>query len=162
MLIKWLENHLNVFKRSNDPWNFPNIQLTVVLVHVKRRKKFEGCKRKLSPVRHQTCIVPSRNHEPSSELLRFVRGVCPNVHQTCQFLYHIILVAWHYINQGFMCFWSFFWIKMPCHSMHTYACVHVVRPICLKIPSNLLHMELTRTQVHKNVIFQTVLVRRCM
>ena len=38
---------------------------------------------------------------------------------------------------------------MPCHSMHTYACVHVVRQICLKIPSNLLHMELTRTQVHK-------------
>ena len=33
--------------------------------------------------------------------------------------------------------------------MHTYACVHVVRPICLNIPSNLLHMELTRTQVHK-------------
>ena len=28
---------------------------------------------------------------------------------------------------------------MPCHSMHTYACVHVVRQICLKIPSNLLH-----------------------
>ena len=40
-------------------------------------------------------------------------------------------------------------IKMPCHSMHTYACVHVVRQICLKIPSNLLRMELTRTQVHK-------------
>ena len=38
---------------------------------------------------------------------------------------------------------------MPCHSMHTYACVHVVRQICLKIPSNLLHMELTHTQVHK-------------
>ena len=33
--------------------------------------------------------------------------------------------------------------------MHTYACVHVVRQICLKIPSNLLHMELTLTQVHK-------------
>ena len=49
--------------------------MIVVLVHVKRRKKFEGRKRKLSPVRHQTCIVPSRNHEPSSELLRFVRGV---------------------------------------------------------------------------------------
>jgi len=43
----------------------------------------------------------------------------------------------------------FFGIKMPCHSMHTYACVHVVRPICLKIPSILLHMELTHTQVHK-------------
>ena len=38
---------------------------------------------------------------------------------------------------------------MPCDSMHTYACVHVVRQICLKIPSSLLHMELTRTQVHK-------------
>ena len=33
--------------------------------------------------------------------------------------------------------------------MHMYAFVHVVRPICLKIPSNLLHMELTRTQVHR-------------
>ena len=43
-----------------------------------------------------------------------------------------------------------FLIKMPCHSMHTYARVHVVRQICLKIPSNLLHMELTRTQVHKH------------
>ena len=41
-----------------------------------------------------------------------------------------------------------FGIKMPSHSMHTYACVHVVRQICLKIPSNLLHMELTGTQVH--------------
>ena len=33
--------------------------------------------------------------------------------------------------------------------MHTYACAHAVRQICLKIPSNLLHMELTRTQVRK-------------
>ena len=32
--------------------------------------------------------------------------------------------------------------------MHTYACVHVVRQISLKIPSNLLHIEITRTQVH--------------
>ena len=38
---------------------------------------------------------------------------------------------------------------MPCHSMHTYVCVHVMRQTCLKIPSCLLHMELTRTQVHK-------------
>ena len=122
-VIKWLENHLNVFKRSNDPWNFPNFHMTVVLVHIERRKKFEGRKRKLSLVRYQTCIVPSRNHEPSSELLRFVMGVCPNFHQTCQFFYHIILVAWHYIKQGFMCFWYFFvvfGIKMPCHS-----CIHM-------------------------------------
>ena len=62
----------------------------------------------------------------------------------------------------FLIFFSFFGIKMPWHSMHTYASVHVVRQICLKIPSNLLHMELTRTQVHKNMIFQTVMVSHCM
>ena len=33
--------------------------------------------------------------------------------------------------------------------MALHVCVYVVRPICLKIPSHLLHMELTRTQVHK-------------
>ena len=90
--------------------------MTVVVVHVKRRKKIEGRKRKLSLVRHQTCIVPSRNHEPSSELLRFVTGVCPNFHHTCQIFYHIILVAWHYIKQGFMFFWSFFnFLELKCH-----------------------------------------------
>ena len=72
-------------KGQMTPEILPNFHMTVVLVHVKRRKKFEGRKRKVSPVRDQTCIVPSRNHEPSSELLRFVRGVCPNVCQTCQF-----------------------------------------------------------------------------
>ena len=117
-------------------------------------KKIEGHKRKLSHVCHQTYIVPSRKHEPSSELLRFVRGVCPNFRQTCQFFYHIILVAWHYINQGFMCLWFFlfFGIKMPCHSMLN--CVIAVRPICLKIPSNLLHMELNRTQVQEIWVFK--------
>ena len=48
-------------------------------------KNIKGRKRKLSPVHHQMCIVSSRNHEPSSELLRFVRGVCPNFRQTGQF-----------------------------------------------------------------------------
>ena len=33
--------------------------------------------------------------------------------------------------------------------MHLYACAHALRQICLKIPSNLLHMQLTRTQVHR-------------
>ena len=92
-VIKWLENHLNVFKRLSDPSNFANFHVTVVLVHVKRRKKFDDHKRKLSPVRHRTCIVPSRNHGTFSELLWFVRGVCPNFRQACLFLYHIILVA---------------------------------------------------------------------
>ena len=30
-VIKWLGNHLNVFKRSNDPWNFPNFHMTVCI-----------------------------------------------------------------------------------------------------------------------------------
>ena len=94
-VIKWLENHLNIYKRSNDPWNFPNFHMTVVLVHVKHRENFEGRKRKLSPVCQQTCIVPSRNHEPFCELLQFVWGVFPNFRPTGQFFYHIILVAWH-------------------------------------------------------------------
>ena len=34
-------------------------------------------------------------------------------------------------------------------ALNACTCVHAVRPICLKILSNLLHMELTRTQVHK-------------
>ena len=38
-VIKWLENHLNVFRMSNDPWNLLNFHMTVVLVHVKRREK---------------------------------------------------------------------------------------------------------------------------
>ena len=33
-------------------------------------------------------------------------------------------------------------------------CVIAVRPICLKIPSNLLHMELNRTQVHEIWVFK--------
>ena len=113
-------------------------------------KFFEGRNRKLSAACHQTCIVPSRNHEPSIELLWFVRGVCPNSHQTCQFLYHIILVATlHQLRfHVFLILFLFLGIKMPCHSMHLYACAHALRQICLKIPSNLLHMELTRTQVH--------------
>ena len=61
----------------------------------------------------------------------------------------------------FLIIFYFFGIKMPWHSMHTYACVHVMKPICLKIPSNLLHMDLTLTQVH-NMIFQIVMVSRCM
>ena len=45
----------------------------------------------------------------------------------------------------------FFGIKMPWHALH--ACAHALTPICLKFPSYLLHMELTRTQVDKNMIF---------
>ena len=63
---------------------------------------------------------------------------------------------WHDItNTKVSCFsdhFLFFGIKMPWHSMLN--CVIAVRPICLKIPSNLLHMELTHTQVHKIWLFK--------
>ena len=47
----------------------------------------------------------------------------------------------------FLIIFLFFGIKMPWHALH--ACAHALTQICLKIPSNLLHMELTRTQVHR-------------
>ena len=132
------------------PRIFQNFTLQLQQCTLDVEKKIEGRKRKLSPVRHQTCIVPSRNHEPSSELLRFVRGVCPNFRQTCQFF--TTSSWWHDITSTKVsCVSDFFGIKMACHSMHTYSCIcfHVVIQICLKIPSSLLHMELTRTQIHK-------------
>ena len=121
------------------------------MLNVKKLKAVRGSYLP-SVIKH--ALFPLWDHEPSSELLRFVRGVCPNFRHTCQFFYHIILVAWHYINQGFMGFWFFlfFGIKMPCHSM--LSCVIAVRPICLKISSNLLHMELNRTQEHEIWVFK--------
>ena len=50
--------------------------------------------------------------------------------------FHVFLIIFFY-------FLEFGWHGAPC------MCVETVTPICLKIPSNLLHMELTRTQVHK-------------
>ena len=44
-------------------------------------------------------------------------GVCVQTFvKHANFFYHIILVAWHYIKQGFMFFWSFsnFW-ELKCH-----------------------------------------------
>ena len=66
---------------------------------------------------------------------------------------------WHDINSSKVScfsdhFFLFFGIKMPCHSMLN--CVIAVRPICLKIPSNLLNMELNRTQVHKKWLFKSL------
>ena len=46
----------------------------------------------------------------------------------------------------FLIIFEFFW---NLNAMALDACVQAVTPICLKIPSNLLHMELTRTQVRK-------------
>ena len=97
-------------------------------------------------IRH--ALFPSRNHEPSSELLRFVRGVCPKFRQIGQLF--TTSSWWHDITSSkISCFSYHFLIFWNLNAMTLHACVHAVTPICLKIPSNLLHMELTHTQVHK-------------
>ena len=83
-------------------------------------EKIEGCKSKLSPVRHQTCIVPSQNHEPSSEFLRFVRVCVQTLVKHANFLPHHL--GGMTLNQArfhvFLIIFYFFGIKMPWHSMH--------------------------------------------
>ena len=84
-------------------------------------------------------------------------GVCVQI-----FIKHVNFFTtsswWHDITSSkvscvsniFLIFWNY-----NAMSLHTsYRCVHAVRQICLKIPSNLLHMELTRTQVHKIWFFK--------
>ena len=82
--------------------------------------KNEGHKRKLSHVRHQTRVVPSWNHEPSSELIRFVRGVCPTFVTHANFLPHHLggMTLHQAIFHVFLIIFKFFGIKMPWHSMH--------------------------------------------
>ena len=150
-VIEWLENHLNVFKRSNDPWNFPNFHMTVVLVHVTCRKKLKAVRGSYLPFVTKHALFPLG----TTSLLVSCSGLWGVFVQT--FIKHANFLPHHLggmrLHQPrfhvFLVFFYFFGIKMPCHSMHTYACVHVVRQICLKILANLLHRELTRTQVHK-------------
>ena len=135
---------------SNDPLNFPNFDMTVVLVHV-------NCRNFLKPIRG-SCLLFIIKHAlfplGTTSLLVSSSGLWGVCVQT--FVKHTNFFTtsswWHDITSTKVsCVSDFFifGIKMPCHSMHTYACVHVMRQICLKISSNLLHMELTRTQVHK-------------
>ena len=57
-VIKWLENHLNDFKMSIDPWNFPNFHMTVVLVHVKHRKKLKAVRGSYLPFVIKHALLP--------------------------------------------------------------------------------------------------------
>ena len=122
--------------------------MTILLVHVKHRKNLKAVRGSYLPfvIKHALFPLGTTNLLASCSDLQ---GVCVRT-----FVKHDNFFTtsswWHDITSTKVSCFSdhFFGIKMPCHSMHTYACVHVVRPICLKIPSNLLHMELTRTQVH--------------
>ena len=102
---------------------FPKIDMIVVLVHIIRRKNLKAVRGSYLPfvIKHALFPLGTTSLVVSCSSLW---GVCPNFRQTGQFFYHIILVAWHYIKQGFMFFWSFFnffRIKMPWHALHACA-----------------------------------------
>ena len=87
-----------------------------VSMHITRRNFLRARRGSYLSFVIKHALFTSRNHEPYSELLRFVRGVYPNFRQASQFLYHIIFVAWHYIKQGFMFSLSFFnFLEFKCH-----------------------------------------------
>ena len=74
--------------------------------------KFELCT--------QRWHVPSQNHEPSWEKLRFARNLYQNLFLFCNFFYHSMVVPWHDIHAKFhdfqMCF-GFTRILKPRFSM---------------------------------------------
>ena len=122
--------------------------MTVVLVHVRRRKKLKAIRGSYLPfvIKHALFPLGTMNLLVSCSGLS---GVCVQT-----FVKHANFFTtsswWHDIKStkvSCVSVFLFFGIKMPCHSMLN--CVIAVRLICLKIPSNLLHMELNRTQVHK-------------
>ena len=122
-----------------------------VSVHITHRKKLKAIRWSYLPFVIKHALFPLG----TTSLLVSCSGLWGVCVQT--FVKHANLFTtsswWHDITSTKVSCVSefFFGIKMPCHSMHTYACVHVVRQICLKIPSSLLHMKLTRTKVHKYV-----------
>ena len=139
---------------SNDPYNFPKFHITVVVVHVTHRKKLKAVRGSshLFVIKH--ALFPLG----TTSLLVGCSGLWGVCVQT--FVKHANFFTtsswWHDITSTkvscFFWFFLFFGIKMSCHSILN--CVIVVRPICLKIPSNLLHMELSHTQVHKIGVFK--------
>ena len=120
----------------------------LVSVHITHRKLLKAVRGSYLPFITKHALFPLG----TTSLLVSCSGLWGLCVQTffkhANFFYHIILVAWHYIKEGFTFSWSFFnFLELKCHG--TPCSVHVMRPICLKIPSNLLHIELNRTQVHK-------------
>ena len=124
--------------------------MTVLLVHITRRNFLKAIRGSYLPFLFKHALFPLG----TTNLLVSCSGLWGVCVQT--FVKHVNFFTtsswWHDMKSSKVsCFFDklFFGIKMPWHSMHAYACVHIMRQICLKIPSNLLHMELTRTQVHK-------------
>ena len=97
---------------------------------------------------NESLYTPSPNHEPSTELHQFVR-VCvqtfikqANFFTTSSWWHDITSSEVLSLSDHFLFFWNL-------NAMALHACVQAMTAISLKIPFNLLHIELTRTQVHK-------------
>ena len=122
--------------------------MTFVLGHVTRRKNLKAVRGSYLPFVIKHALFPLG----TTSLLVSCFGLCGVCVQTFVKQANCFTTSswWHDITSTKVSCVSdflFFGIKMPCHSMLN--CVIAVRPICLKIPSNLLHMELNCTQVHK-------------
>ena len=137
-------------KVQMNPEFFQIFTWKLVSVHNTRRKFLKAVRGSYLPFVIKHALFPSRNHELPSELLRFVRGVCPNFRQTGQFF--TTSSWWNDITSSKVSCFSdhllIFWNKNAM-ALHACTCVHAVRPIWFNIPSNLLHMELSRTQLPK-------------
>ena len=119
-----------------------------MVVHIRRRKKLKVVRGRYLPFVIKHALFPIG----TASLLVSCSGLGGVCVQT--FVKHANFFTtsswWHDITSTKVScdsIFLFFGIKMPYHSMLN--CVIAVRPICLKIPSNLLHMELNHTQVHK-------------
>ena len=122
-------------------------------MHVKRRKNLKAVRGSHLPFIIKHALFPLE----TTSLLVSCSGLWGVCVQT--FVKHASFFTtsswWHDITStkvSCVSYFLFFGIKMPCHSMLN--CVRAVRPICLKIPSNLLHIELNRTQVYEIWVFK--------
>ena len=120
----------------------------VTVVHVRCRKQLKAIRGRYLPFVIKHALFPLG----TTSLLVSCSGlwwVCVQTFvKLANFLpHHLGGMTLH--QARFHVFLIFFYIFWNNNAMALHACVNVVIPICLKIPSNLLHMELTRTQVHK-------------
>ena len=89
--------------------------MTVVLVHFKCRLFLKAIRGIYLPfvIKHALFPLGTTNLLASCSGLW---GVCVQTFMKHANFFTTSLVAWHYIKQGFMCFWSFFYfLEFRCH-----------------------------------------------
>ena len=111
-------------------------------------EKMPSHNRKRLLVRHQTCIF-----FPLGTTSLLVR--CSDLWEVCAKTFvkvanSFTTASWcHFMTSSKVsCISDHFWIFWNLKAMVLTVCVQALTPICLKIPSNLLHRALTRTQGH--------------